>query len=465
MARWNYANVLDVRPDSRKLWQFSASGNFPLVREVTSRNGEGLPGNLVAKNWRSIWQPKLNIAWLPSDKIFLRVVQLPVADFAETLAMVEMQLEKLSPLPVGQIVWTIEILPKRAGELQSIIVVIVPRSLVEEFLGQLETHGYLPDRLEVPLLDQLLATEVRDEGVWIYLSDDPETPCLVAWWYGGVLHNLTLLPGVDVTEAHRLRDQVSQMAWAGELEGWLTSQPRWHLVATQETAALWEPILSEWSGQTVVTAPPVDAKQLATLSAKRAARSGGSASLLPPEYSTRYHQRYIDRLWMRGMGALVILYLVGVVIYFSALQVLNYQLNSTKKDVAGLKKQHTEAVQLQERVRILEEQRHLKHAALDSWKASSDLLPQELTLTQINFQNSKLTVYGTVPQDSMSKLTDYYESMSKVPVNGAPMKLSTLSSSTPRPGPGGTPIISWSFACEIYSAASQPAAKKGAKKK
>src|SRR5688500_14647216 len=132
MARWNYANVLDVRPDSRRLWQFSANGNFPLVREFTSRNGDGLPGNLVAKNWRSIWQPKLNIAWLPSDKIFLRVMQLPAADFTETVAMVELQLEKLSPLPVGQIVWTIEVLPKRSGELQSVIVVIVPRSLVEE---------------------------------------------------------------------------------------------------------------------------------------------------------------------------------------------------------------------------------------------------------------------------------------------------------------------------------------------
>ena len=135
-----------------------------------------------------------------------------------------------------------------------------------------------------------------------------------------------------------------------------------------------------------------------------------------------------------------------------------------------MKKPYSDVVQLQERVRILEEQTHLKHAALDAWKAASDLLPQELTLTQINFQNGKLTVYGTVPQDSMSKLTDYYEAMSKVPVNGAPMKLSTLSSSTPRPGAGGSLIISWSFACEIRNAsqsakpAAKPAAKTGGKK-
>ncbi len=464
MARWNYANVLDVRPEARKLWQFSTSGNFPLLREVTSKNGEVLPGNLVAKNWRSIWQPKLNIAWIPADKAFLRVLQLPQADFAETVSMVELQLERISPLPVGQIAWTIEVLPKREGGLQSVIVAIVPRSLVEEFLGQLEGHGYLPDRLEIPLLDQLLATNINEDGVWIYLSDRPETPCLVAWWYGGVLHNLTLLSGLTQDEAFRLRDQLSQMAWAGEVEGWLTSPPKWHLVASEATGAIWAPIISEWSGETPVTIPPTDLKQLAAYSAKRGARADSKVGLLPAEYSTRYHQRYIDRLWMRGVGTLVVLYVIGVVIYFTALQVLNFQLNSVKDDAAQLKKEHGEVMLLQERVRILEDQANLKHAALDSWKAASDLLPEELSLTRVTFQNGKMTISGTVPQDSYSKLTDYYEAMLKAQVNGAPMNLSNLNSSTPRPGPGGTPTITWSFNCEIRNKGMATVPKKGEKK-
>ncbi|MFN7141720.1 MAG: hypothetical protein ACK4UN_20555, partial [Limisphaerales bacterium] len=427
--------------------------------------GDGLPDKLVAKNLRSIWQPRLNIAWLPSDKVFLRVLQLPVADFAETLAMVELQLEKLSPLPLGQIVWTIEVLPKRAGELQSVIVIIVPRTLVEEFLGQLETHGYLPDRLEIPLLDQLLATEIKDDGVWIYIPDSPEIPSLVAWWYGGVLQNVTLLQGINEAEAHRLRDQLSQIAWAGELEGWLTSPPKWHLVAPEQTAARWEPVLREWAEQPVQVVAPVDPKQLAALSAQRAARADAKTSLLPPEYSTKYHQRYIDRLWMRGLGALVVAYLVGVVIYFSALQVLNYQVGQTRKEVNGLKKQYTEAIQLKERVQVLESQANLKHAALDSWKAASDLLPQELTLSQVTFQNGKMTVQGTVPQDSLSKLTDYYEAMSKTPVNGAPMQLSPLNSSQPRAGAGGSMLISWSFVAEVRNRAQALPASKGGRKK
>src|SRR5687768_7221114 len=114
MARWTFANVLNVTPDSRKLWQFSPTGEkFTLEREYTARNGEPIPGNLAGKDWQSLWAPKLNIAWLPTDKVFLRVVQLPAADFSETLAMIELQLERISPLPVAQIVWTIELLPKQ----------------------------------------------------------------------------------------------------------------------------------------------------------------------------------------------------------------------------------------------------------------------------------------------------------------------------------------------------------------
>ena len=83
--------------------------------------------------------------------------------------MVELQLEKLSPLPVTQIVWTLQVLPQAPAEnLQTVMVVIVERKVVEEFLGKLEAQGYLADRLEVPMLDQLAAASATGDGAWIY---------------------------------------------------------------------------------------------------------------------------------------------------------------------------------------------------------------------------------------------------------------------------------------------------------
>ena len=208
--------------------------------------------------------------------------------------MVELQLEKLSPMPVAQIVWTIHILSRRgnpprhseagaeaaaAGEtkaedLQTVVVVIAERSVVEEFLGKLEGRGYLADRLEVPMLDQLEATPATEDGAWIYpVALAGQSAALVAWWCGGALRNLSFVvlpPAGD--RAKNLKAQLAQLAWAGELEGWLTAPLiRWHLVADPAIAAEWENALREGLGEPVQVTPPLPPAELAAHTAQRAA--------------------------------------------------------------------------------------------------------------------------------------------------------------------------------------------------
>src|SRR5258708_170086 len=85
------------------------SYGFVLNREQPSFSGEALPSGLIAKTWRSLWLPRLNVAWLPAEHVFLRVAQFPRSAFNETVAMVELQLEKLSPMPVAQIAWSLQV--------------------------------------------------------------------------------------------------------------------------------------------------------------------------------------------------------------------------------------------------------------------------------------------------------------------------------------------------------------------
>src|SRR5688572_26821145 len=220
MARWNSCNVLQLDRGARHLWQFS--GKFNLQKEEAKLANESLSSRLFDKDWQTLFQPRLNVAWLPADKVFLRALQLPMAEFAETQSMVDLQLEKISPLPVAQIVWSFEVLPHPGGEMQTAIVIVVARQVVEEFLGQLEAQEYMADRIELPLIDLLQATEVTEDGVWIY-PDTSSTagPCLIAWWYGGVLQHISLvaLPK-DEQRGALLQNQLVQIMWAGELEGW-----------------------------------------------------------------------------------------------------------------------------------------------------------------------------------------------------------------------------------------------------
>src|SRR5689334_13583799 len=193
MARLHSCNVLHLENGSKHLWQFSG-GKFNLLREEVKSANEALPANLAGKDWHTLLKPTLNVACLPGDKVFLRALQLPAADFAEMQSMVELQLEKVSPLPVAQIVWSFEVLPHSASDMQTVVVILVARQFVEEYLGQLEGSGYLADKLELPLIDLLQATNINEDGVWIYPGEHgSEGPCLVAWWYGGVLHNISLI--------------------------------------------------------------------------------------------------------------------------------------------------------------------------------------------------------------------------------------------------------------------------------
>ncbi len=416
-------NVLEVGAQARQVWQFEArGGGFALDREQTCLEGERLPTNLVRKSWTSLFQPKLNIAWLPAENVFLRVTQLPKSDFEETLSMVELQLEKLSPMPVAQIVWTFHSMPHVEGNLQTVIVILVARSVVEEFLGKLESEGYLADRLELPLLDQLQTTVITADGAWIYPeAAGGKNTALVAWWYGGVLRNLDLLTLPLPNQPGGLKEQLLQMTWAGELDGWLTSAPEWHLV-TDAGASEWESALRAGLDEPVEIVKPRPESELAAMTARRSAQAEPRSNLLPVEYAARYQQQFVDRLWMKGLLAVGALYLLGLVVYAGRLAYATVSTDGLESQVAALGQTYTNAIQLRDRYRVLKDRQELKYAGLDCWNTTARLLPEEATLDSLNFtEGKKLNLSGTAPADQIQKLYDFEREMRKATVNDQPL--------------------------------------------
>ena len=423
--RWHWCNVLEVAADRRQLWQFSTGSAQPALKaEQGFALNEPLPSSAVTKDWRALWQSKLNIAWLPADQVFLRVVHLPRCSAEELPPMLELQLEKLSPLPTNQIVWSFELLPSAAADSQSVLLVIAARAGVEEFLGTLEQERYLADRLELPLLHHLVARPPEEEGTWLYLSpQETKTICLAAWWYGGRLTdvNLVQVPRDD-TGPTLLAAHLTKVAWGGEIEGWLTCRPVWNLVADETTTALWEAALRPWAGDALRThrAPTPDG--LAALSAARSAGNTSQVNLLPAEFSSRYRQQFIDQLWMRGLGAVVAFYLVGVLAYFGWLQYQDHQKRGLQREVIQLSGAYTNALRLKERVKVFQEQANLKSAALDCLRVTSERLPAELSLTQFNFKGGKdLYLQGMVASENQIKVTEFNTELRKAVVNNEPL--------------------------------------------
>lgn len=452
-TRWHSCTVLSVGAAARQLWLFEArGGGFKLDRTQTVPADQALPTQWVFKDWRTLWQQKLNVAWLPPENVFLRVAQFPVAGPEETRAMVELQLEKLSPVPVTQIVWTLHVLPEVRDNQQTVVVLIVARDAVEAFLGQLEGQGFLADRLELSVLDELEATPVRSDGAYVH-ADNGESPgtALVAWWTDGVLRNLSLvhLPA-EGDRTGQVRQQLTQAAWAGELDGWLTAPPVWHLVAGEAAARDWEPVLREALETPVQIVPPPSATELAARTAHRAARPGDATGLLPAEFAKRYRQQFVDRLWIRGLLAIGAVYCLGVLVYFAALGVVVFQKNSVEQKVKGLSQSYTNALQLKARYQVLKDRQELKYAALDGWRLVAELLPEGVVLQGLDFADGrKLTLNGNAPADKIMAVIEFSSALRKAQVRGQPMFDPLKGEAfTQRQNPGAA-TVTWSFGLEL----------------
>jgi len=451
---WHFCNVLDASADPRRVWQFDARTEaFNLKSELTARNGDPLPANVVAKSWGALLKKKLNVAWLPAENVFLRVAQFPASTPEETRAMVELQLEKLSPLPVAQVLWTMHVLPRtnppgEADSLQTIVVIIVARSIVEDFLGKLEGQGYMADRLELPMLDQLQSTPIAGDGAWVYPeSDGPTKHALVAWWYGGVLHNLALLTmeGGDVAS---LKDQLVQMTWAGELEGWLTSAPSWHFVGNANDP--WHTALREALEQPVEVIPPVPESALAAMTAKRAARAEANNNLLPPEFATRYQQQFVDRLWGRGLLAAGGIYAVGLAIFFVALAVFGHVTGRVEDQARAISGTYTNSLKLKEMLGVLQQRELLKFGALDTYEAVAETMPTGFQLETLSFNDGRtVRLSGTAPTDQATAITDFYDSLRKWRKGSQPMFDTTISDNySSHLNPDGR-TVGWTFELEL----------------
>jgi len=445
MARWNSCNVLDANPDARRVWQFDA-GKFALKGDQTKYPGEPLPAKMVGKDWSSLFQHKMNIALLPPGDVFLRVLHLPKASFEETISMVELQLEKISPAPVTQIVWTLHVLPHALEGMQTVLVVIAPRNAVEAFLGKLEEQGYIADRLEISFLEQLLSTKIAEDGAWVYPDGrGAKNTAVVAWWYGGILRsvNFIVLP-VDGVNAEHLRDQLRQMTWAGELDGWLTSPPIWHLVGDASSLGSWETILREAEDAPIQVVAPISVQEIAALTARRAVANPAKVVLLPHEYSVRYRQQFVDRLWIRGALAIALIYCVGVVFYFAGLQIQNMRANRVESELAGISNDYTNTIELKARYDVLKDRSELKFAALDCWQYVANTLPDTMTVDSMNFnEGQKLLMSGTWSGDANTVL-DFGESLRKTTNGGQPFF--NLQNSDPFPTMRGN---TWVFNLEL----------------
>lgn len=277
-TNWSSCNLLEPAAEGSRLWQFSVSSKkVKISGDLRVAEGDDPPAKAVGKDWSDLLSRKLNIATLPPEKVFLRVVEMPACEPDELLPMVEFQIEDLSPLPAVQTVWSAEPVPGSSAQEgnQTVLVTIAERSLVEERLEELEASNYLADRVEVPLLRELVTGEPREDGAHIQLVQGADSVlALVAWWFDGRLRDINSFNLPD-HEASRdvLVEKINNLAWAGEVAGWMPGDPTCHLAKRGDVAADWKTALANCFGERISEVEPASEVDLVTTAVEFAART------------------------------------------------------------------------------------------------------------------------------------------------------------------------------------------------
>ncbi|MSU84735.1 MAG: hypothetical protein EXS21_06415 [Pedosphaera sp.] len=440
-------NVLSLRNGERHLYHFAVNKSSAVPAgqwEVAA--DKPLPANVVLRDWRLLIRSRLDIAWMPPESVFLRAVQLPACAPAELAGMIEFQLEKLSPMPPAQVVWTVESVAHPDATQQTALVTIAARSAVEAFVEKLEQGGYMADRIELPMVRRLLAKPVQGELLRIVLDGSgAQQVALLGWWTDSVLRDVSMIRLPVQGAAQLLLAQLNGTAWAAELDGWLAALPPVTVVAAEAEADPLLEALQGWCARPVSVEPPGAEPDLARLTASHALQPS-PASLIPEEVRTRQRGQYVDSLWVKGLTALAMTYLAGVFVYLAVLTYQKSAVETLQGETRSMALQYTNTLQLKARVRVLQEQVALRFAALDCWNAVVEKLPEALTLVQLDFKNGRiLLISGNASEGDRAEVTRYNDLLRAVTSEGKPLfsevKPATM---TPR-----GPLLVWSFEAEL----------------
>jgi hypothetical protein len=417
-------NVLAGPPGGdRVLYRFGVSRDRATPQgETAVAAGAPLPAGDVARDWRLLMRHRLDVAWLPPEGVFLKALRLPACAPGELAGMIEFQIEKISPMPPAQVVWNVESFPHPDPASQTAVVTVVARAAVETLLAGLEGGGYTADRLEHPALRALLATPAGGDSIDVAVVAAPGGPvAIVAWRVGGALQDLSQSRLSAEDPAGALVASLDRAAWAAELDGWLAEVPAVRLSAEPGLAEVFRGPLAEWSGLPVQVSTPRAEAELAALTAAHVLLPA-EASPVPEEVRVRQRARYVDTLWVKGLGGLGLAYLVVVFIYLAALTVQKSRLDSLRDETRAMALQYTNTLQLRARMNVLQEQVSLRFAALDCWNAVIEKLPETLTLSQLNFRGGRtLALDGVTTEDGRGDITRFNSELRTATASGRPL--------------------------------------------
>lgn len=382
------------------LQEVAASGRLDPAAEGTAPEaaGEGpVTGPSVdrIREQAQQWRGRLTLG-LNAEDVLLRVLDVPTVDANELPPMVELQVDKLSPFPIENMVVGHEVL--RRGESSTVVLAAAVRDTVVQRLGDaLHSAGLYPQRVDVAAMAwwQLLLDAERIESggrhaVFRFEAGAPEflvyqdhVP-IVFHSMGGMedLQGASLVGEMarEVTYAlmslemeHGAQPLLSASAWcAGDWPGGLTAA------------------LAEACGCEVRTFPLADMPPLSQGLARRFALRAGLNLMPGPWVAQRAARRFRKRM-VAAVAAVVGVWFLGMGGLFGALYVEEHRLGILEASLAAWEQPALEVREMRRRVSTIRRYKDDSRSVLECLREISALQPPGIELTSFTYRKGEST--------------------------------------------------------------------------
>lgn len=417
---YSSCNITTKKSGATWLHSFIAKGkSFQLVRSLSANEEEAFPKVKYDKTWRDTFQTNLNIGLLPASEVFFRILELPTNDTSEITEMLELQLEQVSPLPPAQIFWTYEVIGSSsnatAKQSTTVLVIIAEQKIVYNFIGDLQSRNFYTDRISVENIHQVTSAPQESDIIRLISSDSTDDhECLIQWWIEGELKGISQVSSDSEEQLiSQVTQDIRQTFWSGQMEGWIDSLPPVEVQCKVENQSIWNELKTSLELESLRFSEGITPEESLIQSATHFGRGTLLSDLLPEDIRKANSTRQFDSLWMSALGCAVVLYLIGLAAYFVFLNQAKAGLADVDRQIKNISVTYTNALKLDERIRITEEQLKLRYAALETWQKVVESLPAELTFKQFKFtKRETLTLVGSGPRGGNSKVDEYVDYLS-----------------------------------------------------
>jgi len=344
------------------------------------------------------------LVWaLPGAAALLRVMELPAVDDSELAAMVEIQLDKISPLALDRLYWDFEVVD-RGRERVRTVVAAVDRARVDEageFFRRQKRELRGVDCEVLGIWEELKSAQ-PEEGVWqVWLVQREKETVLMAADARGPLEFRVIEPAGgpegDGLSAEEIAEEVTYTL--ASLEAQWGAPGGVHIEVVAEREPGWTDRLGDLLELPVSFREMKVGEAAAGGVARRALRPEKTLELAPAEWEAAYRHRRLRRRLLLAAGAVLILWtgMMGAAAVFFRTE--EQRLAALTERERAVEKPAAELRALRRKVRELEMYADRSHSVLEALREVVRLMPSGVELTSFVYKKGRsVQLRGTCPR-------------------------------------------------------------------